>query len=57
MPVADIIVVDGDNPAWLLLDGLLDARVLSALALLLAARLSGNLLVAMGVGAAVLLLR
>lgn len=39
------------------LDGLLDARVLSALALLLAARLSGNLLVAMAAGAAVLLLR
>jgi branched-subunit amino acid transport protein len=35
---------------------LLDVRVLSALALLVAARLSGNLLVAIGVGAAVLFL-
>ena len=35
---------------------LLDVRVLSALALLVAARLSGNLLVAIGVGAVVLFL-
>lgn len=39
------------------LSALLDARVLSALALLLAARLSGNLLVAIAVGALVLMLR
>jgi branched-subunit amino acid transport protein len=37
------------------LHALLDARVLSAAALLLAARLSGNLLVAIGVGAVVLM--
>ena len=40
-------------PSW---DLLLDARLLSALALLVVARLSGNLLAALGVGALVLLL-
>jgi len=40
-------------PGWELL---LDARLLSALALLVVARLSGNLLAALGVGALVLLL-
>ncbi len=61
--VALVAIVVPEVAAPFLADGtsfsaaVLDARVLSAVALLLAARLSGNLLVAIGVGALVLMLR